>query len=151
MYSTVGHSGWDFLFLWKIFILALLTNIFLPLTLYYLKIRRCKLVHHRRKFHNDFIQSIRSVPLSTVRVSKEAKLYKEFKFMEFLLYLWLRSEKMLKNYPKLAKVPSKWWFWESFLNLIQSRLKSRAKNKQIQVLYNFALHFTPQRAQGAYS
>ena len=129
MYSTVGHSGWDFLFLWKIFILALLTNIFLPLTLYYLKIRRCKLVHHRRRFHNDFIQSIRSVPLKVVRVSKEVKLYKEFKFMEFLLYFWLRIEKTLKDCPKLAKIPSKWWFWGIFFNLICFWLKSRAKFK----------------------
>ena len=108
-------------------------------------------VQHRRRFHNDFIQSTRSAPLRTVRVSKEAKLYKKFKFMEFLLYFWLRIEKTLKNCPKLAKVPSKWWFWDSFFNLIQFWLKSRAKIKQIQVLYNFPLHFTPQRAQGVYS
>ena len=106
---------------------------------------------HRGRFHNDFIQSTRSAPLRAIRVSKEAKLYKEFKFMEFLLYFWLRIEKTLKNCPKLAKVPSKWWFWDSFFNLIQFWLKSRAKIKQIQVLYNFSLHFTPQRAQGVYS
>ena len=101
---------------------------------------------HRRRFNNDYIQSTRSAHLRTVRVSNKAKLYKEFKFIEFLLYFWLRIEKLLKDCLKLAKVTSKWWFWDSFFNLIQFWLKSRARIKQIHDVYNFPLYSTPQRA-----
>ena len=45
--------------------------------------------------------------MRAVRVSKEAKLYKELKLMEFLLYFWLRIEKTKKNCPKLINVLSK--------------------------------------------
>ena len=91
------------------------------------------------------------LPLRGVKVSKEPRLYKEFKFIEFLLYFWLRIEKTLKKCPKLAKYLQNDQFCVSVFNLIQFWLKSRAKIKQIQVLYNFSLHFTPHRAQGAYS
>ena len=106
---------------------------------------------HRRRFQNDFIQSTRSAPLRANRVSKEAKLYKAFRLMQFLLYFWLRVEKTLKNGPKFAKVPSNDDFETAFLVSFNFVWKVELKIEQIHVLCKFPHHFTPQRAQGVNS
>ena len=58
---------------------------------------------HRGRNHENFVQTYRSAPLRAVRVSKEAKYYKEYKIVKFLLYFQLITEKMLKNCQKQEK------------------------------------------------
>ena len=62
---------------------------------------------HRWRFHDYFIQTSRSAPLRKVRVSKEGKLYKEYKFMDFLLYFPLINKEIVEKLPELANVPTK--------------------------------------------
>ena len=58
---------------------------------------------HRGRFHDDFIQTYSSAPLRAARVSKEAKYYKEYKILMFLLYFQLMIEKTLKNCRNMEK------------------------------------------------